>query len=95
MTATNPGGDSSTAPGASVGTVPTDAAGIVRYYNEAMAKTNMQRTFYKHTMTKITGFAKAIGITILDEPDLQDNPDVMPYVHFEDKTIQPSDLVAR
>jgi len=74
--------------------VPTDTAGIIRYYNEALGKTPMRRTYYKRTMTKITGFAKALGITILDEPDLQDNPDVMPYVHYEDKASVPGDLVA-
>ena len=73
--------------------VPADTAGIVRYYNEALGKTPMRRTSYKRTMTKITGFAKALGITILDEPDLQDNPDVMPYVYFEDREIRPADLV--
>ena len=74
--------------------VPTDTAGIIRYYNEALAKTDMQRISYKRSMTKITGFAKALGITILDEPDLQDNPDVMPYVHDKDNAIRPSDLAA-
>jgi len=74
--------------------VPTDTAGIIRYYNEALGNTPMRRISYKRTMTKITGFAKALGITILDEPDLQDNPDVMPYVYFEDREIRPADLAA-
>ena len=74
--------------------IPTDTAGILRYYNEALAKTPMQRTSYTRTMTKITGFAKALGLTILDEPDLQDNGDVKPFANLEEKTIRPSDLVA-
>ena len=86
--------ESSETAAASTGNVPADTAGIIRYYNEALAKTPMRRSAYKRDMTKITGFAKAIGITIMDEQYLEQNPDVMPYVHYEEKTPAPSDLVA-
>jgi len=78
----------------SAAAVPTDTAGIIRYYNDALAKTAMRRTSYNRSMTKITGFAKALGIPILDDQNLEENPDVMPYVHDVDNAIRPSDLVA-
>lgn len=74
--------------------IPADTAGIVRYFNDALAKTPMQRISYRRTMTKVTAVVKAIGITILDDQNLHLNDDVMPYVHHEDKTSAPSDLVA-
>ena len=90
--ATQPGEDAST--DGTPGAVPADVAGILRYYNDALKKTPMQRTSYQRTMTRITGFAKALGFTILDEPNLQDNPDLEPYVYEEDKATRPGDLVA-
>jgi len=75
------------------GAVPTDTAGILRYYNDALQKTPMQRSSYERTMTEITGFAKALGITILDEPYLHWNPDMEPYTYEADKAARPSDLV--
>jgi len=97
---TQPGDDATTEPGdessagSAPGAVPTDTAGIIRYYNEALGKTPMQRSSYERTMTEITGFAKALGITILDEPYLHWNPDLEPYIFEEDKVARPGDLVA-
>ena len=74
--------------------IPADTAGIVRYFNDALAKTPMQRISYKRTMTKVTALVKAIGITILDDQNLHLNGDVMPYVYHEDNSPAPGDLVA-
>jgi hypothetical protein len=92
-----PGGATTTEPGEGASTatgVPTDMAGVIRYYNEALAKTPMQRTSYTRTMTKITALVKALFLTIMDEPYLHLNDDVKPYVYYEDKTARPSDLTA-
>jgi len=93
-TTTVPGEEPSVAAAVSETGVPGDTAGVIQYYNEALGQTPMRRTLYTRTMTKITGFAKALGITILDEPNLQDNPDLGPYVYEEDRATRPSDLVA-
>jgi len=74
--------------------VPTDTAGILRYYNEALKKTPMQRKSYQREMIKITALVKAIGITILDDPNMQWNPDLGAYIYEEDKAARPSDLAA-
>jgi len=76
------------------GAVPADTAGILRYYNDALKKTPMQRSSYEREMIKITALVKAIGFTILDDPNMQWNPDLGAYIFEEDKTARPSDLVA-
>ena len=91
-----PGDATTTEPGEDAATgMPTDTAGVIRYYNEALAKTPMQRTSYTRTMSKITALVKALfGLTIMDDPYLHLNDDVKPYVYYEDKTARPSDLTA-
>ena|GEM_PF-2673558 len=90
-TTASPSGPAETKPGQT--TIPQDKAGIIAYYNAALAKTPMQRTSYKRTMTKITALAKPLGITLIDEQNLQDNGDVIPLANTTDTKIAPSDLL--
>ena len=91
---TAPDGDPSGAPAPPGTDLPSDTAGVIRYYNDALARTPMQRVAYKRTMTKVTVLAKALGIPFLNEQDLQEDSRVKPYVYFEEHTDQPSDLPA-
>ena len=70
--------------------VPTDTAGVIAYYNAALARTNMRRAAYKRTMTKITAWA-ALGI--LNEQNLQDDPGVQNLGNVDETKNAPSDLV--
>jgi len=75
------------------GEVPEDMAGIIAYYNEALEKSEMQRTSYTREMTKITAYSKAIGITIIDDMNLHANPDVIPLSNITDTQVKASDLL--
>jgi len=82
---TQPDGSSSIAPGA----VPTDTAGIIRYYNEALAKTPMQRTSYSRIMTKVTAHA----LLVINEENLQDDESIKAMGNVVERENRPSDLV--
>ena len=71
--------------------VPADLAGIVAYYNAALAKTDMRRVSYKRTMKKIAARA-ALGL--LNEENLQDDPEAQALGNADETKNAPSDLVA-
>ena len=71
--------------------VPTDLAGVVAYYNGALGKTGMRRVSYQRTMTKIAAKA-ARGL--LNEENLQDDPEAQALGNVDENKTAPSDLVA-
>jgi len=91
---TAPGDDPTQPPAAPAASIPTDMAGIIRYYNGALARTPMRRTVYRRAMTKVTVHAKALGIPFLNDQNLQEDNRLKPYVYFEEHTDRPSDLPA-
>jgi len=71
-------------------TVPQDTAGVIAYFNAALAQTPMRRTSYRRTMTKITANA---AFNIINEQNLQDDPAVEVYGNVYLPHPSPSDLV--